>query len=114
MRSNRKILKLARLAVIVLPLFALFIYLVMRLWNGLVPDLFGLHPVTYWQMVGILVLSKILFGGFFCGSSSGTSMYSGRRMMERWEQMSPEEREKFRQGLRDHWCPPGSTAEPRT
>ena len=111
MRSHWKIQKLAKLAVIVIPVFALFIYLVMRLWNWLVPDLFGLHPVTYWQMVGILVLSKILFGGFPCGSS-GPSLSSGRRIMERWEQMSPEEREKFRQGLRDRWCPPGPPATP--
>jgi len=48
--------------------------------------------------VGILVLSKILFGGF--RGRPGPHMYWRRRMMERWEQMTPEEREKFRQGMR--------------
>ena len=45
--------------------FALLIgYGVMLLWNWLVPDIFGAAPITYWQAVGILVLVKVLFGGF--------------------------------------------------
>jgi hypothetical protein len=46
--------------------------------------------------LGILVLNRILFGGFH----PGWHMYWRRRMMERWEQVTPEEREKFRQGMR--------------
>ena len=37
-------------------------YIVMRLWNWLMPDLFGLPTVGYWQAVGILLLAKIIFG----------------------------------------------------
>jgi hypothetical protein len=48
-----------------------------------------------------LVLSKILFGGF--RSYSGGGPRWRRRMMERWEQMTPEEREKFKRGMR-HGC----------
>lgn len=45
--------------------FALLIgYGVMWLWNWLVPELFGLSTIGYWQAVGILVLAKVLFGGF--------------------------------------------------
>jgi hypothetical protein len=73
-------------------------FVVMSLWNWLMPALFGWHLISFWQAVGILVLSKILFGGF--RGRPGPHMYWRRRMRERWEQMSPEEREKFRQGLR--------------
>lgn len=37
-------------------------YIVMRLWNWLMPELFGLSEVSYWQAVGILVFAKIIFG----------------------------------------------------
>ena len=35
-----------------------------HLWNWLMPAMFGLQTVTFWQALGLLVLSKILFGGF--------------------------------------------------
>ena len=80
---------------------ALFIavagFLIMRLWNWLMPELFGLHPIHFWQAIGLLILSKILFGGFRGGPARHFPWR--RRMMERWQQMTPEEREKFRHGL---------------
>ena len=83
--------------------FAIFIAIggeiVMHLWNWLAPALFGLRQVTFWQALGLLLLCRILFGGFGLGSSGHRSQ-SGRRMSERWEQMSPEERERMRQGWR--------------
>jgi hypothetical protein len=75
-----------------------FGYVVMRLWNWLMPALFGCHAIGFWQAMGILALSKILFGGFH--GHHGGSMRWRHRMMERWEQMTPEEREKLRQGMR--------------
>ena len=84
---------------------ALFIFvggwLVMSLWNWLLPPLFAWRMLTFWQAVGMLALCRILFGGI-----SGRGMhrrYSGRRMGERWHHMTPEEREKFRQGMRERW-----------
>jgi hypothetical protein len=74
----------------------LFTFVVRGLWNWLMPGLFGWHLITFWQALGILILSKILFGGF-----RGRPGWGGRaRMFERWEKMTPEEREKFREGLR--------------
>jgi len=74
-------------------------FIVMNLWNWLIPPLFGRPLITFWQAVGLLILSKILFGGL--GRRHGPPHWHWRRrMMERWEQMTPEEREKFRQGLR--------------
>jgi hypothetical protein len=89
-----------------------FGFVVMRLWNWLTPTLFGWHLISFWQAVGLLVLSKILFGGFRGGP--GRHMYWRRRMMERWERMSPEEREKFREAMRGRCGSFGaSVAEPK-
>src|SRR6266478_5609112 len=72
-------------------------FVVMSLWNWLMPALFGWHVITFWQAVGLLVLSKILFGGFHGGP--GRHMRWRHRMIERWGNMTPEEREKFAQGF---------------
>lgn len=39
-------------------------YLVMWLWNAILPDVLGVRSINYWQAIGILALSRILFGGF--------------------------------------------------
>ena len=51
----------------------LFGFIIMWLWNGLLPELFGLPVITYWQGVGLFILAKILFGGMGCGGSSSSS-----------------------------------------
>ena len=75
-----------------------FSFVVMELWNRLMPIIFGLHAISFWQALGLLVLSKILFGGFH--GRHGFGGHWRQRMMERWDQMTPEEREKFRAGMR--------------
>jgi hypothetical protein len=101
--------KRASKMVLIVPLaligLAVFGLIVMWLWNALMPSLLGWHRITFWQALGIFVLSKILFGGF---RGRGHGMHGRRRMMERWEQMTPEEREKFRKGLQG--CCGGSRA----
>jgi len=67
------------------------------LWNWLLPPLFGLSRITFWQSLGILLLCRILFGGFRCHGSRRS--YFRQRMAERWERMTPEERERFRHGI---------------
>jgi len=73
---------------------------VLHLWNWLMPSLFGLHPITFWQAVGLLALSWILFGGWRGFHGPGYGKRWRQRMAERWERMTPEEREKFREGMR--------------
>ncbi len=75
--------------------------LVMRLWNWLLPTLFGWRLINFWQAVGILALCRILFGGLG-RHGSGRSNFR-RRMAERRERMTPEEREKFRQAMCAGW-----------
>ncbi len=50
-------------------------YLVMRLWNWLMPELFGLTTLNYWQAVGLLILAKIIFG-FGGGSGPGKKTHA--------------------------------------
>lgn len=94
MRKVTRILKFVVFAVLIL---AVLSFVVMRLWNWLTPALFGWHAITYWQALGVLILAKILFGGF---RGHGHHMHWRHRMMERWQQMTPEEREKWRQSMR--------------
>jgi hypothetical protein len=100
------------------PAVILFIALcgevVMHLWNWLLPALFGWHAIGFWQALGLLVLCRILFGGF-----AGRGCHRGGHraaLAERWERMTPEERERFRQGARSR-CggfggPAGENKEP--
>ena len=93
---NRKKLFFIPLAIVAFGALAGLV--VMSLWNALIPVIFHLGVITFWQALGILILSKILFGGF--RGRPGRHMYWRHRMRERWERMTPEEREKFRAGMR--------------
>jgi len=72
-RPGRGFLRIAGLAaggVVIAVLFAfLFGFVVKILWNGLMPDLFGLKVITFWQAFGLILLAKILFGGHGHGHS---------------------------------------------
>jgi hypothetical protein len=87
---------------------------VLQLWNWLMPSIFGLRSISFWQAVGLLALSWILFGGLrgFGGLPRGRGY---RGMRARWEQMTPEEREKFGKGLESRcgksWKAPGVKPE---
>ena len=89
-------------------------YVVMGLWNWLMPLMFGLKLITYCEALGILVLAKILFGGFrgrhgCCGGGCGSRGGHWRsRWKQKWEGMSEEERAKMRK-----WCGP-DCCEPET
>jgi hypothetical protein len=72
--------------------------IVMHLWNWLLPALFGWREITFWQALGILVLCRVLFGGLGRGGPFRSSFR--RKMGERMDSMTPEERERFRQGVR--------------
>ena len=96
-----RVTKIVMMVVIFLPLaIAAFGEAVLHLWNWLMPTLFHLPAIGFWQAVGLLALSWLLFGGL--RGSGPRSGYRGnwrRRMQERWEQMTPEERDKFREWM---------------
>jgi Ca2+/H+ antiporter, TMEM165/GDT1 family len=93
----RWIKRTVKVAVIVTMAATVFGFLVMSLWNWLAPEVFGLHAITFWQALGLLLLSKILFGGFH--GRPGFGGHWRHRMSGRWQRMTAEEREKFRQGM---------------
>ena len=106
-----KLMLIAPLAILTIVLFIIIGgEIVLQLWNWLAPALFGLRQITFWQALGLLALCRILFGGFGFGGGghrNSRRRMEGRirervreRMDERWEQMTPEERERFRQGMR--------------
>ena len=96
---KKKWIWIAPLAILGIALFiALGGEVVRQLWNWLLPPLFGWHVITFWQAIGILALCRILFGGWG-GHGSPRSDWR-RRIAERREAMTPEERERLRQGMR--------------
>jgi uncharacterized membrane protein len=113
-----RIVFIAPLAILAMLLF-IFIggEIVLHLWNWLLPPLFGWRLITFWQALGILVLCRILFGGHGWRGSGRSNLR--RRMAERWERrmeercanMTPEERERFRQRMRERWGFGPSTTE---
>jgi len=87
-------LKVALVVVLAVVLMSLG---VMALWNWVIPPVVGWKSIDFWQALGLLVLARLLFGLRF---GFGHRMHWRGRMMERWEKMTPEEREKFREGMR--------------
>jgi hypothetical protein len=85
--------------VVLMVVIAGFGQAVLQLWNWLMPRLFGLPSLAFWDAVGLMALCWILFGGLRgCGSLPGWR----RTMRRRWERMTPEERERFLRGLEGH------------
>lgn len=84
---------------------------VQALWNWLIPTIFtGLGAITLLQALGLLVLSRILFGGWGKGCHGHYRHHKRghwkKRFQEKWEKMTPEQREKFKDkfgGRRGWW-----------
>ena len=88
---------------------SLISFVVMTLWNYLLPGILHVGMITFWQAMGIFILCKILFG---CGKGGhrGGAPWMRHKMAERFKNMTPEEREKFKEkwGQRcghERWSP---------
>jgi hypothetical protein len=92
--------RLFGIAVVVCVVFAIFGYGVMSLWNWLMPVIFKLPVIGYWQAIGLLALSWVFFGSW-----RGFHRFGGWRhgMHERWAQMTPEQRDEFRKAMQEKW-----------
>lgn len=104
---HHPVLRAIRIAIFVIIGVVVFGFIVEGLWNVLIPPIFGWHTITFWQGIGLLLLSKILFGGFH-RHGGGRNRWR-QHMKDRWENMTPEDREKFRNGMR---CRRGPFAQP--
>ncbi len=85
-----------RFAIFGFIIFAVFglAFVVMYLWNFAISPTFEINEISYWQAMAILVLSKILFGGFRGRGRSGPPWR--RKWKRKWDNMSSEDRQKFR------------------
>jgi Ca2+/H+ antiporter, TMEM165/GDT1 family len=83
---------------ILIAALAIFVFgsVVMLLWNNILAPVLNISTITFVQALGILVLSKILFGGFR-GGWGPRRHYWKQRMTQKWNNMTPEEKEKFKQ-----------------
>jgi len=75
---------------------SLISFIVMTLWNYLLPGILHVGAITFWQAMGIFILCKILFG-FGKGGYRGGAPWMRHKMAERFKNMSPDEREKFKE-----------------
>lgn len=75
---------------------------VMLLWNVLMPDIFGLTTLSFWQALGVLLLSRILFGGFVKGGCEKRQRIKNH-LREKWQAMTPEEREACFERRNQFW-----------
>jgi len=110
---RRKFFFFAPIAIVGVLLFiALGGTVVRLLWNWLLPPLFGWHEITFWQAIGVLALCRILFGGIGGRGHGGFR----RRMRDRWDHFTPEERERFRARMQERWGygSPGESENPNT
>jgi hypothetical protein len=80
---------------------AAFGYVTMWLWNSLLPDLFHLPVITFWQSVGLLVLTRLLFGSHG-NPHHHMSGHWRNNLREKWQNMTPEERENFVHHFHNH------------
>lgn len=80
----------------VIAMFLVVSLIVMQLWNCLLPEILGVKAITFWQAAGILVLSKILFGGFHGKKGFGQEKWKQLKE-ERMNGMSEEEKEKLKE-----------------
>ena len=97
-------------------------YIVMLLWNGILPEIIGVKTITYWQAVGIFILCKLLFGGFKgggnhhhkkhrmirqhfknCCNNNDNKSSMKEALRDKFMNMSDEERENFRQKWKDRF-----------
>lgn len=101
--------KVFMILVCVVAFVSLFSFIVMKLWNAILPDVLHVSTISFWQAMGILVLSKILFGGF--GGWGHKKHEWKKKLGEKWQDMTPEERIKFKETFQSRfgrrWCPPG-------
>ena len=81
--------------------------LVMWLWNWLMPVIFGLPALTFWQAVGLVVLCRLLVGNIGFGGhhhhphGHGHCGSGNNKLRECWSNMTPEERQQI---IEKHMC----------
>lgn len=92
----------------------LFGYVTMYLWNWIMPYLFHLPEVSFYMAIGLVILSKILFGGMRMRGGHGCWGHKAYYWKAKWSNMTPEEREKFKSEFAERCRHKWGSAEPKT
>ncbi len=101
MNKALKILKWTVLGVVFVIAFG---GIVMLLWNWLIPSIFNLREISFWEALGLLLLGKLLFGGFHGKDRSRNGMRWKQHYYNKFSSMTPEERERFKEKMKEKWC----------
>ena len=83
-------------------LMVALVWVVMLIWNAILPDVIGVREVNYWQMLGIIFISRLLFGGSKFGSKNHKSKKRSQ-WKEKFKNMTDEEKEAFKSEWRSRW-----------
>ena len=84
--------------VIAFAFLSLVSFVVMHLWNNLLPEIIHVTTINFWQAMGIFLLCKILFG-FGKSGPMGPGWKGGMR--NRFRNMSPDERDAFKAEMKE-------------
>jgi hypothetical protein len=82
----------------------LMVFLVMTLWNWLMPAIFGLITLTFWQAAGLLLLSKLLLSGFNFNKRGPRPPFAKNGLREKFMNMTDEERKDFKAKWKNRWA----------
>ena len=84
------------LCIILMVIIGVFVVgsIVMLLWNALMPVIFHLPLINFWQALGLLILTKILFSGFRGGGPR--AQWKKDKLKDAWKNMTPEQKEKLK------------------
>ncbi|MDR3060118.1 MAG: hypothetical protein LBU84_18515 [Prevotella sp.] len=92
-----------------LAVFAAAIAVVMLLWNALIPSIIGWTTINYWQAAGLMLLSRLLLGGFGHFGKFGGHRHFGKQKKEDFRQwhmmrdkMKDMSRDEKREYMRNH------------
>jgi hypothetical protein len=96
----KEIAKGTALGLMMIVAFFGLVFIFQYIWNLTIPAVFGLKEITYYQALGLLVISRILIGGFgFRWAHSGKKKLWAERVKMKMSVMSDEEREEFKRKL---------------
>ncbi len=70
-------------------------FAISALWNALMPFIFGLPAINFWQALGLFLLSRLLFGR----GGHGFSRRHKSRFVRGWKNLTPDQRQRFRSAM---------------
>ncbi len=102
--NNPKVYWGVKIAFFVLLFFGVVSYLVMILWNWLVPDLFNGPYINFWKAAGLLLLSKILFSGFGKKMDKRHYKHGWKNHFVHKHELTPEQKQELKEKFVSKWC----------